>query len=796
MLKNYFVVALRNLWRNKILSFINISGLSIGLACCMLIFLYTKDELSYDRFHEKKSQIYRLTARVVDDKGNEKFKAGKSGMIHGPSFTQGIPEIKEFVRFSSDDFVIRSGTKTFNQHIHFADENFFSVFSFPLITGNPHKVLSTLNSMVITEEMAGKFFGTIQAAGKILELQIKGKFEPFIITGVAKNPPQNSSIKFEVLLPMKFQEKINPDDHWLNFFISTFFVLNPGTDPGIVLNKITRVYHEKAKDQLKEAREKYNFHNSVYWGLQPLSQIHLSKDYAAEDELSDSSNPIYSYILTGIAIFIMLIACINFINLTIARSLKRSKEIGIRKVIGGQRVQLARQFLGESFLICFIAFVFAICLANISLPVFNAVANKRLSISYLSDWKLVSGFIALFLVTGFAAGLYPALILSGFDPVQTLYHRVKLTGKNYLARTLIVLQFALAGLLIICTFFIYAQFHFLTHTKLGYNDKGIVVVDASWDAGKDFAELFKSELLRNPSVLMAAAHNRGRQGTTAKVDGREIQFDYEHIDDKYLPTMQIPIVKGRNLSADFPSDSTGSVLINETFAREAGWKDPIGKTVDLFWRNRKFIVVGVVKDYYYRPLNEKIGSQLFTSEPEGNSSQFNIRISPRNTAQTLQYIESTFKKLSPFYPYSYNFKDEINARAYEQGEKWKQIISFSAILTIFISCIGLFGLTAMSAEQKTKEIGIRKVLGASVGSIVQLLSGNFLKLVLLANIIALPVAWWAVHEWLQNFAYHIHVHWWEFALAVLLTMTIALLTISLNAMKAAGLNPVKNLRTE
>jgi putative ABC transport system permease protein len=644
--------------------------------------------------------------------------------------------------------------------------------------------------------MASKFFGTTRAAGKILELQIKGKFEPFIITGVAKNPPQNSSIKFEALLPMKFQEKINPDDHWLNFFISTFFVLNPGTDPGIVLNKITRVYHEKAKDQLKEAREKYNFHNSVYWGLQPLSQIHLSKDYAAEDELSDSSNPIYSYILTGIAIFIMLIACINFINLTITRSLKRSKEIGIRKVIGGQRAQLARQFLGESFLICFIAFVFAICLAKISLPVFNAVANKRLSLSYLFDTQLVSGFIVLFLVTGFAAGLYPALILSGFDPVQTLYHRVKLTGKNYLARTLIVLQFALAGLLIICTFFIYAQFHFLTHTKLGYNDKGIVVVDASWDAGKDFAELFKSELVRNPSVLMVAAHNRGRQGTTAKVDGREIQFDYEHIDDKYLPTMEIPIVKGRNLSADFPSDSTGSVLINESFAREAGWKDPVGKTVDLFWRNRKFIVVGVVKDYYYRPLNEKIGSQLFTSEPEGNSSQFNIRISPRNTAQTLQYIESTFKKLSPFYPYSYNFKDEINARAYEQGEKWKQIISFSAILTIFISCIGLFGLTAMSAEQKTKEIGIRKVLGASVGSIVQLLSGNFLKLVLLANLIALPVSWWAVHEWLQNFAYHITVHWWEFALAVFLTMTIALLTIGLNAMKAAGLNPVKNLRTE
>ncbi len=796
MLKNYFLVAIRNLWRNKILSFINISGLSLGLTCCILIFLYAKDELSYDRFHEKKDQIYRITARMVDDKGMDEYKGGKTGMIHGPSFKQEIPEIKEFVRVSRGEFVIRTNNQIFNQEIKFVDDNFFSVFSFPLISGDPRQVLADLHSMVISEETAKKYFGSSRAEGKTIELQVNGKFEPFIISGIAKRSPQNSSIKFEMLLPMKYQEKINPDQHWLNFFISTFLVLQPGANPVAVLNKMTRVYYEKARDQLKEAKEKDGFKDKVYWGLQPLLQIHLSKDYDAEDELSDASNPVYSYILTGIAIFIMIIACINFINLTIARSLKRSKEIGIRKVIGGKRSQLARQFLGESFLVCFIAFVFAIFLATISLPVFNELANKQLSLGYLFDGRLVAGFIGLFLITGFAAGLYPALILSGFDPVQTLYHRVKLSGKNLLARSLIVVQFVVAGLLIICTFFIYKQFHYLTHAPIGYNDQNLVVVEGSWDADKDFAGLFKAALVRNPAIQIAAVHNRGRQGTSGKADGKEIQFDYEHIDDQYLPALQIPIIKGRNFSPDYPADSTNSVLVNEAFAREAGWKDPIGKTVDLFWRNRKLTVVGLVKDFHFRSLKEKIGPQVFSAEPEGNASQFNIRIRPVNTTQTLHFIETTFKKLSPFYPFSYQFKEDANRREYESEEKWKQIILFSAILTIFISCVGLLGLTALSAEQRTKEIGIRKVLGASVSSILQLVTGNFVKLVLLANLIALPIAWWAVHKWLENFAYHIPVHWWEFAIAACITLLIASITIGMNAMKAAGANPVANLRSE
>src|SRR6266487_968985 len=603
MFKNYFITAIRNLWRNKVFSIINISGLSIGLACCMLIFLYTKDEVSYDRFHTKKDQIYRVTADVFDDKGQEAFKGVKTGMVHGPAFKQNIPEIEDFVRVQGSTFVVKKGKETFNQEVLFVDDNFFSVFSFPLINGNPKKVLSNLNSMVLSDEVAKKYFpqdaahGTTDVIGKTLELQMNDKFKPFVISGVAKRSPQNSSIKFNVLLPMKFREKIDPDNSWLNMFISTFLVLNPNADPKAVSAKMIQVYADKAKDQLKEAKERDNFNYSIIWGLQPLLQIHLSKDYTAQDELTDASSPVNSYILTGIAVFILIIACINFINLTIARSLKRSKEIGIRKVVGGQRVQLTGQFLGESFIVCFISFAFAIVLATAALPLFNDLANKRLSLSYLLDTQLILGFIGLFLITGFAAGFYPALVLSGFNPIQTLYNRVKFSGKNYLSKSLVVVQFALAALLIISTLFIYEQFHYLTHQELGYNDKNLIVVNMDREASKQLISLFKTELTKNNSIQMVGTHNRGRQGTVANANGKQVQFDYDHIDDQYLPSLQIPIVKGRNFSPDFPSDSTHSVLINETFAHEAGWKDPIGKTVDLFWRDRKLIVVGVVKDY-------------------------------------------------------------------------------------------------------------------------------------------------------------------------------------------------------
>jgi putative ABC transport system permease protein len=796
MLKNYFLVAIRNLWRNKVVSVINIAGLSIGLACCLLIFLYTKDEWSYDRFQAGKGHLYRITVQMTDGQGKEQFKTGKTGAVHGPAFAQDIPEIRSYIRIAGGDHIIRQNNQTFNQRVHLADPSFFSVFSFPLQSGNPKTALSDPHSMVITEQTAKKYFGTTDVIGRTFEIEFDKKFEPFTITAVAKNCPQNSTIKFDILLSFQFYDKYDPDHQWLNFDLTTFVVLTPGADIPSVVAKMAHVYKDKAADQLKAAREKYDFKGTVSWGLQSLTAIHLSKDYDAEDELSDASNPMYSYILNGIAFFILLIACINFINLTGARSLKRSKEIGIRRVIGGRRSQLVLQFLGESFLACGISFVLAVVLAHMALPLFNQLANKQLSLSYLLDTQLVFEFIAFYLLTGFAAGFYPALVLSGFNPVETLYHRLRLSGGNYLAKGLVVVQFALAGLLIISTFFIYEQFHYLTHQDLGYNDANLVMININTDNGEQFARVFSTELKKNVAIHNVAIHNGGRRGTSAKVDGQEIRFDFEHIDENYLPTLQIPLTLGRNFSLQYPADSDQSIIVNETFVRNAGWKNPIGKTVDFFWENKKMTVVGVVRDFHFRPLNEEIGAELFAVGKGADFIQFNIRISPANIARTLASIESVFKKLAPYYPFSYTFRSDDNLHAYDAEEKWKQIIAFSAAFTIFISCIGLLGLTALSAEQRTKEIGIRKVLGASVGSIVGLLSGNFLKLVLLANLIAVPTAWWVVNKWLENFAYHIVIHWWVFVLAVFITVVVALLTVGMQAMKAAGADPVKNLRAE
>ena len=789
MLRNYFLVAIRNLWRNKVVSAINIAGLSIGLACCMLIFLYAKDEWSYDRFQANNDHIYRITAQMG-------FRSVKTGALNGPAFKAEIPEITAFTRIAGSDHIIRQKEQTFSQRVHLADPNFFSVFSFPLLSGNPKTALSGFQSMVMTKQAALKYFGTTEVIGKTLEIEFEKKFQPFTITAVAKDCPQNSTIKFDILLSFKFYEKTEPEDQWLNFNLTTFVVLNPGAAPNAVLPKMSRVDKEKTAALLRAGGDHDAHNNTVSWGLQPLTDIHLNTDYDAQDELSDASNPMYSYILTGIAFFILVIACINFINLTVARSLQRGKEVGIRKVIGGRRVQLIGQFLGESFITCAIAFAVAIGLARVALPLFNELANKQLSLSYLLDSGLVTGFIGFFLLTGFAAGFYPALVLSGFNPVETLYHRLRLTAKNYLAKSLIVVQFALAGLLIISTFFLYQQFHFLTHQDLGYNEKDLVVVNIDAANGEQFARLFSTELLQNSAIRQVAIHNGGRWGTEAATDGRQIVFDYEHIDANYLPTLQIPLMQGRNFSPDYPADSERSVIVNETFAREAGWKNPLGKTVDLTYQNKKMTVIGIVRDFHFRPLNEKIGPELFAIGQPSDYLEFNIRIAPDNIPQALGSIETTFKKLAPYYPFSYTFRKDANLHTYDAAQKWKEIIAFAATFTIFISCIGLFGLVALTAERRRKEIGIRKVLGASVSNLVRTLSLSFLKLVLLANIIAIPVAWWAVNKWLDNFAYHIKPQWWVFAASIGMTLLIALSTVVIESVKAATANPVGNLRTE
>jgi len=666
-----------------------------------------------------------------------------------------------------------------------------------MLRGNPQTALKDIHSVVLSEEVAEKYFGKRDAVGQVLNLKVNDAFQPFTVSAVVKQSPQNSSIKIKMLVPMKFAQSQFNDTQWFNFFLNTFFTVKPGSNMKTVEAKINSVFNKEAAGQQKEMADKYGYKDKVKFSLQPLLQMHTSTDYPSDNGLKDASNPVYSYILTGIALFILLIACINFVNLTVARSLKRAKEIGIRKVVGGMRSQLIIQFLGESFILSLIAFVAAILLVQLALPVFNDLANKALSFSYLLSPKLVMGYIAIFLLTGLLAGFYPALVLSGFNPVQSLYNRQNFAGKNYLSKGLVILQFTLATFFIISTITIYSQFDYLMHFDLGYDGKNVVSINAAGAADKQKLELFKMELLKNPSIRAVTADQGGRWGTIAHINnGQETNFDIKHIDEEYLSLFKIPIVKGRNFSKDMVSDSGNSVLVNEAFVKKAGWKNPIGQVVDFFYNNKKYNVIGVVKDYHFASLAEKISPELFSMNPKYPYGNIYIKISDKNTADALNYIEKEFKQLFPFKPYQHTFIEDQNAESYDKEAKWKQIVTFSAILTIFISCIGLFGLATLSAERRKKEIGIRKVLGASVEGIVRKLSADFLKLVILSSLIAIPAAWWAMHKWLENYPYRIGINTWIFVLAAALVMFIALITVSFQSIRAALNNPVNSLRSE
>ncbi|TWI79350.1 putative ABC transport system permease protein [Lacibacter cauensis] len=794
MFRNYLKTAFRNLAKNKVYSFINIAGLSIGLACAMLILLYTKDEASYDRFLPGVNNIYRIVSKEVNPDGSILMQSGNTGSFHGPAFASGVPEIVSFVRFQGDYVNIKKGTEVLGQDAHRVDSNFFSIMQFPLVYGNGKTALQQPDAIVLSETVARKFFGSADVVGKTLQLQRNGTFKPYTVTAVAKDCPQNSSIKFQMLTKMELSaEEISDRMNWFNFFLNTFVVLAPGADAKQVEKKMMRFYEMDARETIKIVAEKYNYKAKAQYTLQPYTDIHLSKEYRADNGMVGASNPMYSYILSGIALFILLIACINFVNLTVARSLKRAREIGVRKVIGSDRRQLIGQFLGESYILCFIAFVLALGIAQLLLPFFNDLSNKALSLTYLFDVKLVSSYAALFLVTGFLAGFYPALVLSGFNPVETLYNRFRLTGKNYLQRSLVVLQFSLATLLIIATVVMYRQFQFLVSKDLGYNDKHVLTVPNV--TGNKIA-VFRQELLKNPNIEQVAIRNNGFNVTLARINGnKELEFTMDWVDADYLPLYKIPVIQGRNFSRSFSSDTASAVIVNEAFVKAAGWKDAVGQVVDFWYNNKKYTVVGVVKDYHYAALNEVIKPQLLCNN-EDNFGLAVIRIKEGSAAAVLPFIEQQYKSIVPLQPYSYEFKDISNQRQYEAEAKWKKMLLFGAVLTIFISCIGLFGLSVLAAEKRLKEVGVRKVLGASVTTIATALSKDFLLLVVISLFIAMPIAWLLANKWLQNYPYRAALSWWLFAAAGAGVVLLALLTVSFQAIRAAMAKPVKSLRTE
>ena len=795
MLQNYLKTAIRSLTRNGLYSTINILGLSIGLACTMLIVLYVKDELSFDRFFANSNRTYRILNQTMDPMGNV-HRLGVTGYLQGPHFAARVPAIQSFVRVRHSHREIKTIKDVQPQEVALADFNFFSVFSFPFLHGDPKSCLLQPNSVVLTESVAKKQFGTTNVVGKTIEIKDKDIFTPYVVTGVTQDCPQNSSVQYEVMLPFhESPEEETRAENWFGGFLTTYVVLAPNADVKAVDGQIERAYKTDAGAAIRIVEQKFHFTDKTVYTLEPLKDMHLDTQMAS-DGIAYSSNPIYSYILSGIAIFILLIACINFVNLTVARSLKRAKEIGVRKVVGGSRGQLMGQFMGESMLLALAAFLLALVEVQLTLPVFNHLANKSLALSYLLDGRLVATFIGLYLVTGFLAGFYPALVLSGFDPAQTLYNRFMPASKNYLQKGLVILQFTLASFVIILTTVLFSQFKYLTTEKLGYDDSNLIrMYKQNLTVGE--ARLLRAELTKDPDFIDVSAKDAGYSFTGGTINGNQgTGFVFATVDPHYLPLLKIPVVKGRNFSDAYPTDTTNAVLVNETFVRNAGWTNPIGQVVLFGPDSTRLQVVGVVKDYHFEPLNTEIKPQLFVLPSRGYLGDLYIRIRPTTEAASLAYLEKVFHRLYPLSPFSPTFMNETNLKNYESEARWKQILFFSAIITIFISCVGLFGLAVLSAERRVKEIGIRKVLGASVGSVVRILSRDFLLLVLLALVLAIPGAWIAAHKWLENYPYRIRLHWELFTVPCVLVVVIALATVSVQALRAAMANPVRSLRAD
>lgn len=785
--------------RNKVYTLINIFGLSIGLACVMLITLYIRDELSFDRFNVNGPRIYRL---VMDGHTPDGSEMHQSFTSDAPAniFKDQIPGIESFCWVNGGgESLVRKGNELISEPMMYANNSIFSIFTFPLLQGNAKTALKEPNDVVITENIAKKYFGDANPIGKVFQINQEGKFKPYVVTAVAKNPPFNSTIRFKFLLPMGTGTPQYKTDDWFSSYLTSFICLRPGANLKRVEQQMAQVTYRYAKNTPEYQGIKKRFPKLDFdFHLEPYFDVHLSKVYGTGNGLTPSSKSNYSYILGGIALFILFIACINFINLSLSRAMRRSKEIGVRKVIGGSRKQLIIQFLGESFLLSLIGCIVAILIVIACLPEFNKLSGKELQLNYLVNDQTIGLFIIILIVNTLLAGFYPAVVLSGFKPVQTLYGKLKMNSKNYFGKSLVVIQFVVALFLIIGTLVMQRQFSYLIHFDLGYNPQNIVDLQLPQDNNPSY-EVFKNSLLKYPFIRQVSGQQvsfDGMYGSMYKSGDKETQGSYFDVDNDFLSQMNITMVKGHGFRS--VAGDTTECIVNQAFVKAMGWNDdPIGHIVINEQNKRPLTVIGVVPDFHSTSLlNGSVGPVVLDQTPRAEYRDVMIRIDPNQKEKAINAIHAEYRKIIPQYPLNYNFLTDELALQYSQTDHWKQIITISSIMSIVISCLGLFGLATLSIEQRVKEIGVRKVLGASVGDISSLLTLNFLKLVLLSIIIASPLAWYAMDKWLQDYPYRISMNMWIILIAGAGSVLIAVLTIGSQAIKAAMANPVNSLRSE
>ncbi len=808
MIKSYFKVAWRSLLRHKGFSLINIFGLSVGITCCVLVALFIKDEMSYDKHNKDANLLYRVVKDFVNDDGSKLPDATTPPAI-GAAIQKDIPEIEHMVRFMpgwGNKYYIRNGEKRFiEENLYRADSSIFDVFTFQFLQGDPKTALKAPDAIVLTESMAKKYFGNENPVSKILEVDQWG---PRMVTAVVKDMPDNSHFKIDLLMPLRFQNNdgslvdINSNWGWYNYY--TYIKLKPGA-------KIAEV-DEKIRATFKKNRPESK--NEFY--SQAVTDIHLTSNL--KWELRPNSDQKYIYIFGTVALFILLIACINYINLTTARSSLRAREIGIRKVSGAVRGALIRQFLTESVLISLLAAIVALIMAQLLLPAINTITGKGLSLVPQGNYFILVLIFCFAIVLGLIAGFYPALFLSSFEPVKVLKgERLSSLRRFSLRKVLVVTQFTISIALIIGTITVIKQINFIQSAKLGLNKDQVVIINDVGYLSRPEKQKLKNDLLQLPDVKTVAGADGvvGGQNWTNSLRWKGTQdeqlVNFLAIDHDYISALNIEIKEGRNFSTQFLADTinysvpgvtekqAGGIILNEKAVKDLKIPSPvIGQQVawntdeDTTWYLQ---VVGVVKDFHFTSMKNEIKPFSFIYQPR-RVWNYTVKLSGVDMQKNIANIKAVWDKNVTSRPFQYSYLDETYAKLYKSEMNFKTIFFYITFIAIFIACLGLFGLSSFITEQRTKEIGVRKVLGASVSGIVGMLSKDFVKLVLIASVIAFPIAWFAMDKWLQDFVYRVNIGWWVFAAAAVIALLIAFITISSQAVKAAIVNPVKSLRTE
>lgn len=800
MIRNFFLVAYRNLVKNKAMSFLNISGLAIGILVCLVIGVWLQRELSFDNFHPNGNRIFRIANTFKSE--TELFSQAGSGAAYGAHLTTEIPSIQSACRVFGEEFKVKSKDNLFiESNAVVVDSNFFSFFGFKLLRGEPDQVLKSKERIVMTEKLAIKYFGSVNnAIGKTIELD--GRF-PMTVTGIAENVPVNSQLQFDLLVPydhlknlMMTQYQFNPDSMWVGGWPFVYVQLNDPSNWKFVESQINVVAKKFSEKEWKENKMSYHYF------LQPIRDIHLKSKlrYDAANNGSLARVKIFSVV----GIIVLLLACINYVNLTTAGAIKRARETSVRKVVGASKFQLVRQFFLETFLICSIAVIAGMLLLKLLLPFFSNWIGQPydfpLSILNIS---IVLGFI---LFISLIAGIYPAAVLSSFLPAVSLKGNfIQSARGNFIRKALVVFQFTITIALVSSILIISRQMNYIKNKSLGFEGNAVMEVRFYGEAGvrNQYASL-RNQLMQSPYILNVSKHSQNVIGglgngwtVTENLKGEEISSSLYNIavDTTFFETYNMKLAAGRFFSKNFPTDTTKAVLVNEAAVRTFGWQKPENAIGKRFGKgdDARF-VIGVVKDFNFESLHKPVEALLINYALGGN--RLSLKIDARHTDEAINHLQKVWRTSVTDIPLEYAFVDESVAEQYGNEQRMQGIFYGFAALSLLIACLGLFGLSIFVVERKIKEIGIRKVLGASVPGIVRLLSSDFLKLVLLAAIIASPLAWYFMNQWLQDFAYRINIGWWVFATAGMAALLIALFTISFKAVKAAIANPVTSLRTE